>query len=304
MCDASRNVMHMFFIIKVLVSCMCYFPRMNRLLICIVVLPLLVSIDSADAGVNIYPQYVFVSAPNRGSSIRLTNTSASAAEISIDFRYGYPVTDDTGGVFMKYFDSLTASIGEPVAVPWLRAFPSRFVLGSQESQVVRIFATPPPGQPAGEYWARVILTSTDKNSGQSKEDSRPRTTFKLVPSIDLPFHYRTGRVATGLSIIDGTATVENGVIKALTDLRRAGNASFWGVCAMRLIDQKGRTVARSDANLVVYNNIRFLSKLNVSTVPSGNYRLEVEFNSKRGDLRAEWQLKSEPVTKTYSVVIP
>jgi P pilus assembly chaperone PapD len=257
----------------------------------------------SNAGINIFPPFVFVGSPNRAVSLNVTNNSLTDTEVWIDFRFGYPASDDTGGIYMKFMDSVEVS--EPTAVSWLRVFPQRFVLGPQETQTVRVIITPPPGQAPGEYWARVIFHSIDKKEPEQKPgQTGTRTGFKLMTNLDIPIHYRNGRVSTGVTLLDARASVESGFIKVLSDLQRSGNASFWGTCSMKLRDQDGKIVAKKDNNVVVYEGLRFLSRLNIAQVKSGSYTLDVEFSTRRPDLKPDVVLTAPPVSKSFSVIIP
>jgi len=253
--------------------------------------------------VNVFPPFVFVSAPNKAVSMNVTNNALVETEVWVDFRYGYPVTDDTGGIIMKFIDS--TQLSDPSAVSWLRVFPERFVLGPQETQTVRVIISPPPGQAAGEYWARVIFHSMDKKEVQIKPgQTGTRTGFKLLSNLDIPLHYRNGRVSTGVSLVQASAKVENGLIKVLSELKRTGNASYWGTCSMKLRDQNGKMVVKKDNNIVVYQELRFLSRLDISGVKPGTYSLDVEFSTRRPDLKSEVVLVAPPVSRSFSVTIP
>jgi hypothetical protein len=125
-----------------------------------------------------------------------------------------------------------------------------------------------------------------------------------MTNLDIPIHYRNGRVSTGVTLLDARASVESGFIKVLSDLQRSGNASFWGTCSMKLRDQDGKIVAKKDNNVVVYEGLRFLSRLNIAQVKSGSYTLDVEFSTRRPDLKPDVVLTAPPVSKSFSVIIP
>jgi hypothetical protein len=255
------------------------------------------------AGVTVYPTFLFLNSPNRAASLVVTNNSSVAAEIWIDFRYGYPLGDDSGNIYMKFFDSTDDS--EPSAVSWLRAFPQRFVLEPQESQKIRILVSPPAGISSKEYWARVIIHSKDKETTPvGNQRGQIRTGIKLMTNVDVPFHYRNGRVSTGVIFQNVEVQAQPGMVKIVTDLARTGNASYWGIYKVVLRDSRGKIVTTKDQNIAVYQNLRYVMPVDLSKVPSGTYTLELEISSQRRDIRQEFLLVSEPLRRNITITIP
>lgn len=256
------------------------------------------------AGVTVYPTFVFINAPARATSIVVTNNSSVASEIWIDFRYGYPVGDDSGNVFIKFFD--TTDVGEQSAVQWIRAFPQRFVLEAQESQKIRVLLSPPPGLASREYWARLIIHSKDKETFSTTTTQRGqlRSGIKLLTNVDIPVHYRSGQASTGIILQNLETQVNGGTLFVLSDLARSGNASFWGMYKAVLRDQGGKVVLTKEQNIAVYQNLRYGIKIDVSKLRSGTYTLEIEISSQRRDIRREFLLTSEAVRRNINITIP
>ena len=256
------------------------------------------------AGVTVYPTFIFVNAPNRATSIVVTNNSSVTSEIWVDFRYGYPAGDDSGNVFMKFIDS--ADVGEPSAVSWIRAFPQRVVLEPQESQKIRVLLSPPQGLSSKEYWTRLIIHSKDKENLPTSGSQRGqlRSGIKLLTNVDVPVHYRSGQVSTGVILQNVDARTNSGILTILTDLARAGNASFWGIYKIVLRDQQGKKVTTKDQNIAVYQNLRYAMRVDVTKVPAGTYTLELEISSQRRDIRREFLLVSDPVRRNINITIP
>ena len=72
------------------------------------ILSTLLAYINADASVAVYPQVLFINAPNRSVAITVSNPTELRQEIWVDFRYGYPLVDDTGKFYIKYFEGETA----------------------------------------------------------------------------------------------------------------------------------------------------------------------------------------------------
>lgn len=108
----------------------------------------------AQAQVLVAPTLLFVSDQSRFGTFFVMNRSNVPQEISISFRFGYPVSDSTGNVWMQYDDSLMAQ--NHSCRSWVRGFPEKFVINPGQRQVVRLLISPPPMIPDGEYWTRLI----------------------------------------------------------------------------------------------------------------------------------------------------
>jgi hypothetical protein len=277
----------------------------GRILLIIVVFALLIGISDATAGISVYPTYLFLQSPTRAASIIITNNSNNATEIWIDFRYGYPASDDSGNVFIQYLDS--ADVAEPSALGWIRVFPQRIILESQESQKVRVLVSPPAGLPSREYWARIVIHSQDRESISpvtTQQQRQLRSAMKLMTNIDIPFHYRVGQVFSGVVLQGVNAEVRSGVLRLINDITRSGNASFWGTYKAVLRDQKGKAVATKEKNVIVYHTLQYLFTVDVTKVPQGTYTLEIEITPHRRDIKREFLLASQPVRQNINVTIP
>ena len=263
----------------------------------------LLASERSDAAISVYPTFLFLTAPSRAISISVTNSGMTQIEVWVDFRFGYPVTNDTGGVEMKYLDS--SDVTEPMATGWIHAFPQRFVLAPQESQTVRIMISPPPALPSGEFWSRMLFHSFSKEEIdlKNKQKGGIRSGFRVLSNIDVPFHFRNGRVFTGVTFQNVTAIPEKGSLKVITDVSRTGNASFWGIYKITLRNAAGHIVLTQDKRIAVYKTIHLHSVIDVSTLQPGSYTVELELTSKRTDVRPEYILHTDPVKKSVPVTI-
>ena len=158
---------------------------------------------------RVYPQTLFINAPNRSVAITVSNPTEQRQEIWIDFRYGYPLVDDSGKFYIKYFEGPTTQ--EPNAVPWLTAYPQRFVLNARESQVVRVMVQLPVGVTAGEYWSRVVIASKQRIATPPRNPgANVRMKMEFTTQVDIPLQVRAGGVTSGLKIHGVTSVVDSG----------------------------------------------------------------------------------------------
>jgi hypothetical protein len=257
------------------------------------------------AGVDVYPLYLFLTLPNRTVSVSVTNPTETRQEAWVDFRYGYPVAGDSGKFAMHYVDS--PYVNEPAAVSWMRAFPQRFVLGPKESQLVRIMISPPPGLTPGEYWARVVVSSFDrelKNKSATAPGGNLQMHLQYISQIDIPLHYRVGHVTTGLTINNVTASPSSGKLILGIGLNRIGTASYWGTMTLRLRDHDGKIMKSEEHQVAVYKDILYPYSLDISTVPAGTYTLEVTFATRRPGVQNEYLIKTDPVKYNQEITLP
>ncbi len=254
-------------------------------------------------GVQVFPLYLFLNSPTRSVTLSVSNPLERPQEAWVEFKYGYPVLGDSGKFTMHYVEP--PFTGEPSAVPWLKAYPQRFVLGPKESQVVRILLAPPIGVQPGEYWARVVVASTDQNTlKQANPGGGITMQLKYTNQIDVPFHFRTGGPSTGLSIRKVETTIHNGRLKLDVDIARLGNASFWGKMTATLKNRDGKILKNEDKPVAIYKDVIYPMSIDIATVPSGTYFLEIVFTSRRPGIQANLLLKADPVRYTQDITIP
>jgi hypothetical protein len=265
---------------------------------------LLLGPASALGGVQVYPLYLFVKPPTRSVSVSVSNPTEKRQEAWVEFRYGYPVAGDSGKFAMHYVDS--PYVNEPAAVSWLRAFPQRFVLGPRESQVVRIMISPPLGAEAGEYWARIVLCSFDRELKPPATVPGGNVQMRLtyISEIDIPLHCRIGQVTTGLTVTRVSAVPSAGKLTLGIGVKRTGTASYWGTMSIGLRNHEGKFVKNEIRVVAIYKDIDYPYILDVGGVPTGSYTLEIGFTTHRPGLRSDVELKTDPVKYSQEVSIP
>jgi len=260
---------------------------------------------SASAGVSIYPTEVFINAPNHSATLSITNPSDSVQEIWVGFSYNYPVAFDSGKVTMSPED--VVPVGDLSATGWLRAFPQRFTLRANESQVIRILASPPGGMVSGEYWARVVVSSKPKNPRiiERKINQTPvgKMNIELVSRTSVPFHYRNGVVNASIVVKQARAYIDDGALKLRLDLRRMGNASYWGRFTMKLLNAVGKTVRTRDFRIVVYKDMLYSAQDVLPDQYSGPYTVELSFDNNHPSVTPDLRIKSEPFLQRIPVTV-
>jgi hypothetical protein len=260
---------------------------------------------SADmfAAVSVSPKYIFLDPSRRSVAITVSNPDPEDLECWVDFKYGYVASDDTGKLQIVY-DSIATN--EPSAASWLKSYPQRFIVGPNETQIVRVTASPPPGLLPGEYWARVLI------SGKPRSTPKPSNNLGgvsmgvgWVRQIGLAFHYRIGKVSTGIEVTNFNVAATSKKIDAKMFLQRTGNASYWGTRFYRLLDANRNVIGNWRRHTAVYKTMWIHDVFDLPVNASGSCTLEAEFvTEKRTDLNNADLVKSPAVRVSSNVVIP
>lgn len=287
-----QTVMHMNFL-----------RRANRLVSgAVVAVSLFLGSSAANGGVSVHPTEIFVKPPARSAPVVITNPSDKETEVWVSFSYGYPVTFDSGGVTMSKGD--TISPDEPSAQKWLRAIPQRFTLKPQETQVVRIYSTPPPGLPSGEYWARVVVNSKTRKPVVQKDQGGARLNMELITQTDVPFHFRSGATNTGIILREANAEAVSKGIRMKLVFDRSGNAAYWGRMTTRLINAAGKVVKTKESRLVVYKTLDYEFEIDTQGEAPGQYAIEMTFDNRHPGVSPEFRIPTQALVQRIPVVIP
>ncbi len=254
------------------------------------------------AQVVVAPTILFMSNQSPFGTFVVMNRSDTPQEISISFRFGFPESDSVGNVRMQYDDSLMAR--EHSCQQWLRGFPQKFIIDPGKQQTVRLLVSPPPDIPEGEYWTRLITSSTP----QAKTIDTVRTgitaniTFVLRQVTTVL--YKKGYVNTSVEIPRLHAVPDSASMNLLAYVSRGGNSPFFGKMNAIVKNAAGSTIYSSQEVLAIYPSsmvVRFAIPL--SDLHGGTYTAEVKLESDRSDIPAEDLLKVPTVTKSMTFSI-
>ncbi|GEM_PF-1448817 len=251
------------------------------------------------AGVTVYPTEVFVKPPNKSAPIVITNPSNNEIEVWLTFSYQYPVIFDSTGIKMSAGDSTSGD--EPAASKWLRAIPQRFTLKPQESQVVRILGSPPPGLKSGEYWSQIVIGSKDRKLAAVNDQQGAKFNMDIITQTVVPFHFRTGATTTGLQIREAQAVATPKGIHMRLVLDRSGNASYWGRMTTRVLNANGKVIKTKESRMVVYRSMDYSLDIELGEERSGQYSVELVFDNRHPGLSPEFRIPSGSVTQRIPV---
>jgi hypothetical protein len=260
-----------------------------------VVLPALLHAQT----VTVSPMSVVLDSRTRSSTLTLYNSSAAAAEVTVDLAFGYPQSDGEGNVTVPLTSEPAAD--EPSAFAWMRVFPKRFVLEAGARQVVRIMAEPPPALPDGEYWSRVIVASRAVSAPLERPAEKLEAKLNIVTRMVTPANYRQGAVTTGVEVTRATATRDGGGIRLEFDLRRTGNAAYLGRLQADVVDARGAVLASAREDLAVYRTLTRRIAIDVPAGAGDPSEVRLTIDSVRDDVPPGVVLKAPPVTQKVRI---
>jgi len=237
------------------------------------------------AQLAISPPYVTVDGKSGVGNIYITNNSDQSQEVEISFAFGYPASDSAGNLVMNYTDSVAYK--KYAMDPVVRAFPRTFILPANQQRTVRVQVKPSSGMKDGFYFTRAKILAKPQTADVAKPIAEGITTkinfnFEQV----IPAFYKRGKVTTGLKIEKIDATQKDTSLVIIAHLDRLGEAPFIGSMIAKLSDSKGKVVATTQSSTTAYFKVLRRLDLNVAKVPSGSYKLELTFETKRGDMAA------------------
>ncbi|MDR4989066.1 MAG: hypothetical protein RG741_09545 [Bacteroidales bacterium] len=260
---------------------------------------------SGMAQVAIAPSTVFISDQTNIGAVYISNRSDEPQEVSISFAFGYPTSDEDGNLIMTYED---AEAYERYALnDWIRAFPRSFVLAPRQQQTVRFQVRPQPQAEDGVYWTRVNIVASPQTPeidlATEAEGVTTRIAFRFEQIIAA--FYKKGNTTTGLNISQVEVRYDdNNRLILLPHLQRTGNSPFIGSMTARMYDMGGNLVKeRRTTTTAYFEEIRRI-EIDTETIEPGNYRVELTFETQRGDISPTDLVQAPKVTEVIEVRIP
>lgn len=256
----------------------------------------------ARAQVTISPTFVFMNDQNRFGTMLVMNGSQQAQEISIEYLFGYPDSDDSGNIYMNYGDSAAAR--QYSMEDWIRGFPQNFTLQPGQRQVVRFIARPPSDLSDGVYWTRIQTSSSPLSppvDATSEENVSAQISINLKQVTTAL--YQAGDVSTGVTINNIQVDVgENPPLLRYT-IDKEGNAPFLGSNVIEITNSNGERVYYNRSTVSVFFDLNRTVELGIDDLPSGTYELKLSYMTQRSDIAKDELVQSGTVTKTHSFTI-
>ena len=254
--------------------------------------------------VYVSPTAVFMDERAPSAQVTIGNAGDAPEEATVEIKFGFPDADSAGTPFVRMVDDPDSTY--PSAADWIRAFPQRVLLQPRSQQIVRLLARPPAGLPAGEYWARLIVTAKGGQVPVTSVGDSTGITVGLTLEVRtiLPVLYRKGPVTTGVAVSGLRASIEKDSLVVRAHMVRIGSAAFVGTMNGALIDVSGKAVARFSFPQAVYFEMEPRFTTSIAGLPRGQYRLRFEATTERQDLPSEVILPMAPVRDSVQVALP
>nr|MBN2276118.1 molecular chaperone [candidate division Zixibacteria bacterium] len=277
------------------------FPGWRGIAFFIVFFPVLVTTISA--GVLVAPTSVILSDTKKTGRLTIQNPTDKPKEISIDFSFGLPESDSLGNVKVRIDDEAVS--GPRSAAEWIKAYPRKFILQPDSTQVVRFLAKPPADLADGEYWARIMVKSQEGQTSipVAGQDDRITTKLNMIMQTAVNLKYRTGNLISKLEVVRTEARDLDSTIEIYLDMVNRGNVSYVGLLNCKLIDNRGRLVSDLTIDLAVYHSL--LRRLNLPVKP-GNFerpfKVEVAIGTEgRSDIPSDELIMGNSIALTEPV---
>ncbi|MBD3615483.1 MAG: hypothetical protein HUJ22_02845 [Gracilimonas sp.] len=255
------------------------------------------------AQITIAPTNLFIDHNNRFGTYLVINNSDQNQEISIDFLFAYSQIDENGN--RTTVSSDTALEKEHSIASAIRAFPQNFILTPNTRQVVRIRVNPPNDFTDGTYWARIKTLATPESRAleiTTEDNVSAQVGIRLEQITGL--YYKKGQVSTGIVVDSIRPSVDDQLLTVLTDYKRTGNSPFLGTITASLIDNAENTITQNFNATTLYFDGTHKMEMDLSEIPSGEYTVKVNFETRRSDISQDDLVQMEPVTATTTVTIP
>jgi hypothetical protein len=261
-----------------------------------------VSYTVLNAQLSISPPYVSVDGRSGVGNLYIINNSPHPQEVEISFAFGYPASDTAGNLVMNYSD--TVAYEKYAMDPVIHAFPRTFILPANQQRTIRVLVKPSPGMKDGFYFTRVkILAKPQTPDVVKPAENVISTHITLNFEQVIPAFYKRGKVTTGLKIEKIDVTQKDTMLVILAHLDRLGEAPFIGSVTAKLMDAKGKVVSTFQTSTTAYFKVLRRVDLRVAKVKPGSYKLELKFETKRGDMAMGDLVQAQPVKEVVDVII-
>lgn len=254
------------------------------------------------AQLAISPPYVSVDGRSGVGNLYVTNNSELAQEVEISFAFGYPSSDSLGNMIMNYNDSV--AFKQYAMDPVIKAFPRTFIIQANQQRTIRIQVKPSAGMKDGFYFTRTKILAKPQTPDVTKPTTDGvSTNIKFNFEQVIPTFYKRGKVSTGLKIEKIDVSQKDTTLSILAQLNRVGEAPFLGSMIAKLKDTKGKIVATTQSSTTAYFKVLRKLDLNIAKITPGSYKLEVTFETKRGDMAITDLVQAPDVTESVDVQI-
>jgi P pilus assembly chaperone PapD len=251
---------------------------------------------------EVAPTRIMLSMRDRSKEVNVANTTDGTIEVNVDLGYKVIRTDSLGTMTLD-----SASLPEERAKSgqeWLKIYPKRFTLAPHSSRMLRVMVVIPDSAKDGEYWGRVIVTSTPVAAiptTAADTINGIQTNLSMRLQLDLPVIIRKGAVETGIVINAPVARQTSEGTLLLFDMQRVGNSAYRGTVSGTIKQSDGTEVARAEEQYTVEFALR--KRLLLPKLQDGSYVLVIESQSVKKGGANEAVIPAPTVTQAYDLTV-
>ena len=249
------------------------------------------------AQVGIMPPVIYIDSQSRSGEYEIFNSGNEAREIELAFKFGFSDTDSLGNVFINYNDKKAENHS---LLPFIKAFPKKFVLAGNGQQTVRFLLIMPNDTPDGTYWTRIVTKSSPLKKQVDTNDipkGEVKAGFVFVTEFINMIIFQKGRVLTNLAVDNTRIKVDSGKVNILMDMTQEGNSPSWAAVNIQVKDEAGNKVDIIDDNIAVYFTSVKKFSFDKKKFKPGKYVAEIVISSDRKDIPEEKRTRFKKLEK-------
>jgi P pilus assembly chaperone PapD len=256
---------------------------------------------SVNAQVVITPYVVLIDNHNKFGTYTVINQTNEEQEVSINFQFGYPISDEDGNVTMKYEDVPTP--GMNALNDWLKIFPKRFLVKPGEKQVVRMTVDPPANLAPGTYWTRMV-TSTQTKTTFTDTTKNLSAKINFILNQITTVIYKNKKFSNNINYRDLVVNQDTASVNFISDLSVTGDQPFFAKFEYQVLDNAQNVVYEREEFASVYFDMKRKYQVPIVDLPPGNYTLNVKIISDdNSDIPKNDNYPITPIQKSISFTI-
>jgi hypothetical protein len=229
---------------------------------------------SSFAQLVVTPYVVMIDKQNKFGTYMVLNETDEEQEVSISFKFGYPVSDAEGNVTMLYdsTDSDAHSLTQKI-----KAFPRKFILKPKEKQIIRMTVSP-EGLAPGTYWTRIVTSSQSRKPyKETNEDFSANINFVLHQITTVL--YKNGDFANNVEFTDLSVTTDSAFVNLIPAVKSTGTPPFFCKFTYKIYDSSNKAVIDNFEYIAVYYDLKKKISIPLSSLTPGSYTAEVTVSS-------------------------
>jgi hypothetical protein len=248
----------------------------------------------------ISPYVVLIDNKTKAGTFIISNKTEQTQEVSIFFKFGYPVTDANGNITMNY-DSSGSNQFDLTSM--VNAFPKKFSLKPGAKQTIRMTVKPNAGIPEGTLWTRIITSSQSK---QTLSD----TSTTLSAAIDFILNqvttvlYKNTRYENTINLGDISVTADAENLNVFTQLEVKGDNPFFSGTVIKIYDSSNNLIKENKEYFTVYYGFNKRTSFPITEFKPGKYTGEVTIiPDDNADIPKSDKPLTTPITKKFDFTV-